>query len=239
MKKILDSHVLLIALLVIVFCYLVSFIATDVLISDKVYQQFLNQKYEVKYNEYKDLDVDLSEFEDELKQFETSAEESSYGWDTFYIDFLFIMVPLLLVVLGFSGVFLVLILFHKKLNRIKYTALIKMSLLSYILFYIPEIISSIYFLGFNKDYQMKEIGNFESYFFVGKLFDKKNVPSWFWEMVSETGFLYLLFPLCAALMLYVLYKNFKLPLLIGYSYASYFIVFVFYNTVFWYLFDLI
>jgi len=239
MKKILDSHVLLIALLVIAFCYLVSFIATDVVISDKVYQQFLDEKHEVKYNEYKDLDVDLSEFEDELKQFETSAEESSYDWGSFYIDSLFIMVPLLLVVLGFSGVFLVLILFHKKLNSIKYTTLIKVSLLSYVLFYIPEIISSIYFLGFNKDYQMKEIGNFESCFFVGKLFDKSTTPTWLWEIVSETGFLYLLFPLCVGVLLSALYKNFKGLLLIGYSYLSYFLVLVFYNTVFWYLFDLV
>tara|TARA_R110001583_G_C5666833_1_gene410284 strand:- start:5223 stop:5942 length:720 start_codon:yes stop_codon:yes gene_type:complete len=239
MKKLLEANIALVALTVILFSYLVSFISTDVVVSDKIYQKYLDEKYDTKYNEYKELDIDLSEFEEELKQFETPAENSSYGWDTFYIDSLFILVPLLLVVLGFSSVFLVLILFHKKLHAIKYVHILKISLLSYLIFEIPRITSAIYFLVFKKEYELKDIHNFESYFSLDKIFDKKQVSPWFWEIVSETGFVYFLFPLLVALFLHYNYKNFKTSLIIGYSFLAYFIVFVLYNTLFWYLFDLI
>ena len=80
MKKLLDSNVFLIAFFVIIICYLISFISTDVVLSDKIYKKHLDEKYETKYNEFKELDIDLAEFEDELKQFEQNDEETdSYG----------------------------------------------------------------------------------------------------------------------------------------------------------------
>jgi hypothetical protein len=239
MKIFLESNLFLIALLIVSFSYLISFISTDVVMSDKVYQKFLDEKYETKYNEYKELDVDLSEFEEELKQFETTAEDSSYGWDTFYIDTLYVFVPLLLVVLGFSSVFLVLILFHRKLHNIKFTHILKASLLSYLTFEIPRICSAIYFLVFKQEYELKDIHNFESYFKLSKFFDKEQTSTWLWEIVSETGFIYFIFPLLVALLLNYNYKNLKIKALIKYSYITYFIVFTFYNTIFWYLYDLI
>ena len=50
-----------------VFRYLISFISTDVIVNDKIYQKYLDDKYETKYNEYKTLDVALSEFEEKIK----------------------------------------------------------------------------------------------------------------------------------------------------------------------------
>ncbi len=70
MKKLLESNIFLIALAIVIICYLITFISNDVVLNDKVYQRYLDEKYEEKYNEYKDLDIDLSEFEDELNQFE-------------------------------------------------------------------------------------------------------------------------------------------------------------------------
>jgi hypothetical protein len=144
-----------------------------------------------------------------------------------------------LVVLGFSCPFLVLLPFHKKLHIIKFVSLLKASLLSFIIFYIPETLSAIYFLIFKRNYELKDIHNFESFFSLSKLFDNKQTPNWLWDIVAETGFVYFVFPLLVAIFLYVMYKNFKLKSLIGYSYLTYGIVFIFYNTVFWYLFDLI
>ena len=240
MRKFLGSSLLLIGLLVIIVCYTVSFVSNDVVLSDKVYQKYLDEKYETKYNEYKDLDVDLSEFEDELKQFEQSADvDSGYGWDELYIDSIFIFVPLVLVTLGFSATFLILILFHKRLHILKYVNILKASLIAFLVFYLPEIISAIYFLIFKKSYELKDIHSFESYFRFSKFFDKSNTPKWLWHIVSETGFVHLLFPLISGLLLGVIYKDFKKDTLIAYSYLAYLIVFVFYNTVFWYLFDLV
>ena len=239
MRKLLESNILLIALLVIIVSYLISFISHDVVLSDKIYQIYLDEKNETKYNEYKDLDIDLSEFEDELKQFEQSADDSSYGWDAFYIDSLFVLIPLLLVVLGYSATYLILILFHKRLHIIKFLNILKTSLIAFIVFYIPEIISAIYFLAFKESYELKDIHSFESYFRFSVFFDKKNTSKWLWDIVNESGFVYLLFPLITGLLLSVIYKNFKARTLISYSFLAYLIVFVFYNTVFWYLFDLI
>lgn len=240
MKKLLKSNVFLIAFLVIVFYFILSFISTDIVLSDEIYLKFLDEKYDTKYNEYKDLDIDLTEFEDELKQFEYDTEETTtYGWDYLYIDVIAIIVPLLLVVLGFSATFLILILFHKRLHIIKFVSIVKVSLISYVVFYLPEIISAIYFLLFKINYEMADIQNFGSYFKISKLFDKENTSQWLWDLVSETGFVYFLFPLLVALLLKVMYKIFNIGMLTGYSYIAYAIVFVLYNTVFWYLFDLV
>jgi hypothetical protein len=240
MNKILKSNFFLIALSVIVTCFLISFLSNDIVLSDKVYQKYLDEKHEEKYDEYKDLDIDLSEFEDELKRFEqTTAENYGYGWDEFYIDSIFVIVPLLLIVLSFSATFLILILFHKRLHIIKFITLLKASLLSFLIFYIPEILSAIYFLIFERDYELSDIHNFESYFKLNKLFNKESTPQWLWDILTETGFVYLFFPLLVALLLRVMYKNFKTSTLIGYSYLAYIILFFLYNTVFWYLFDLV
>ena len=141
--------------------------------------------------------------------------------------------------MGFSGTFLVLLLFHKRLHVIKFTFLLKTSLLGYIVFYTPEIISAIYFLIFKNNYELTDIQNFESYFRISKLFNKEHTSEWLWGIVNETDFLYFIYPLIVAILLRVLYKNFKTNILVGYSYLAYGIVYVFYNTVFWYLFDLV
>lgn len=240
MKKILSSNVLLITLLVFIVCFLISYISTDVVLSDQVYNKYLDEKYEAKYNEFKDLDIDLSEFEEELSQFESNEDDdTSYGWDYFYIDSIAISVPLLLVVLGFSATFLLLILFHKRLNTINFLHITKTSLIAFLVFYIPEIISAIYFLIFKKDYEMVDIRNFDQYFKFSNFFEKESTPQWLWDIVSETGFIYILFPLVVGLLLSLLYGNLKKITLISYSYLAYAIVFIFYNTVFWYLFDLV
>ena len=64
MKKILSSNIFLIAFLVITISYLITLISNEVVLNDKVYKKYLDEKYETKYDEYKDLDIDLSEFED-------------------------------------------------------------------------------------------------------------------------------------------------------------------------------
>jgi hypothetical protein len=240
MKKLLDSNVFLIALLVMVLYFIISFISTDIVLSDEVYLKYLDEKYETKYDEFKDLDIDLTEFEDELKQFEYDEKDTTtYGWDYFYVDSISIFVPLFLVVLSFSSTFLILILFHKRLHVIKFASIVKAALISYVVFYLPALFSAIYFLIFRTSYEMIDIQNFGKYFKLSKLFNKETSPEWLWDIVSETGFVYLIFPLLVALLLRVLYKNFKTRILIGYSYLAYTIIFLFYNTVFWYLFDLV
>lgn len=239
MIKILKSNLLLIAISVTIICYFISFLSNDIVLTDKIYQKFLDEKYEEKYNEFKDLDVDLADFEDELRKFEQTTENKSYGWDEFYVDSVFVVIPLLLVTLGFSTTFLLLILFNKRLHIINYPDILRVTLISYVIFYFPEIISAIYFLIFKKDYELKDIHNLESYFGLNKFFDKDITPSWIWDIVSQTGIVYLVFPLIVGLLLSIIYKDLKRPILIGYSYLSYLLVFVFYNTVFWYLFDLV
>jgi len=242
MKNFLNSNIFLIAFLVIMICYFISFISNNLVLSDRIYEKYLDERYETKYNEYKDLDIDLSEFEDELAQFEQSAEQiaedSSYDWGTFYVDSLYVLIPLLLITFGFSSTYLILILFHKQLHIIKYLDILKATLTAFLVFYLPEIISAIYFLLFKKSYELKDIHGFESYFKLDKLFDKDNTQKWLWNIASEIGFVYLLFPLIVGLLLSVIYKNFRKGTLIGYSYLAYFIIFVFYSTLSWYLFGL-
>ena len=43
MKRLLESNLFLIAFAVIIICYLVSFISNDVVLSDKVYQKYLDE----------------------------------------------------------------------------------------------------------------------------------------------------------------------------------------------------
>ena len=240
MRKFLESNVVLIFLVIFGVCFLLSYISTDVILSDEIYLKFLDEKYETKYNEYKDLDIDLSDFEEELSKFEYSDEEiTTYGWDFFYVDSISILVPLLILVLGFSFTFLTLTLFHKKFHIVKYLKILKTSLVAFMVFYLPELISAIRFLLFKRDYDYEDLKEFQNYFKISIFFEEKSTPKWLWDIVSQTDFTYLLYPFIVGLLLGIIYKNFGRVKLIGYSYLAYLIVFIFYHTVFWYLFDLV
>ncbi|MCV6628674.1 MAG: hypothetical protein OIF50_02320 [Flavobacteriaceae bacterium] len=240
MRNLLNSNIFLIAFAVVLICFLISFISNDVVLNDKVYHQFLNEKYEHKYNEYKDLDIELLEFEKELKQFEQDSEDiNQYSWDAFYVDSIFVLVPLIIFVLSYSATFLIMVLFHKDLYSIKFIQILKTSILSFLVFYIPEIVSSVYFLVFDKNYNLNDLNYFESHFRLNVFFKDNDIPKYLFEVLSQTGFEYFLFPLCSGLMLSILYKNLKCSLIIGYSFFAYFILYIFYNTIIWYLFDLV
>lgn len=240
MKRLLDSNTFLIILLVITICYIISFISTDIVVSDKIYTKHLNDKFEAKYNDFKNLDIDLADFEDELKEFEQNIEETnSYGWDYLYIDLVSILTPMFFVIFGFSGTFLVMLLFHKKFHVITFNHLLKASFISYLVFYATEIISAIYFLIFSKNYDLYDVQSFSKMFSFRLFFIEEETSTWLWKIVSQTEFAFFIFPLFVGLSLKVLYSKFKVYNLLAYSYLSYLSVFVFYNTVFWYLFDLV
>lgn len=238
MKKVLESKTSLLLIVVILLGYIINFIALDVVSNDTVWQQHLNEKYDKKYNEFKEFDLDLSEFEDELKEFEQQSEDvdESYGWDYFYVDTLFVVVPLLVVGFGYSCVLLLLFLFHKSLSGINYIIILKSTIVAYILFYIPDIISNIYFLIFKKNYTFEDIQNFNSYFSTSSFFEKKNLPIWLWTVIDDFQLIYIIFPALVALGLKIIYKQFAVGLLLAYCYLAYIISFVFYQIIMWYIF---
>lgn len=237
MKNILESKVILLLLVVILLGYIIDFVALDVVINDTIWQQHLNEKYDKKYNEYKEFDLDLSEFEDELKEFEQqSVEDTSYGWDYFYVDTLAIVVPLFVVIFGFSCIVLILFLFHKTLTTIKYIIILKATTVAYALFYIPDIISNIYFLVFKRDYKMEDIQNFSGYFKTSSLFEKEHFAPWLWAIITDFQLIYILFPALVALGIKIMYKQFSMGLLLAYCYLAYLIAFVFYEIIMWYIF---
>ncbi len=237
MKRVLESKTILLLLVVILLGYIIDFVALDVVINDTVWQQHLNEKYEKKYDEFKEFDLDLSEFEDELKEFEQqSIEDNSYDWGSFYVDTLAIVVPLLVVIIGFSCIVLILFLFHKTLTTIKYVIILKATTIGYVLFYIPDIVSNIYFLVFKRNYKMKDIQNFSSYFNTSSLFEKEQFSPWLWTAITDFQLIYILFPALVALGIKIMYKQFSMGLLLGYCYIAYLIAFIFYEIIMWYIF---
>ncbi|MCF6182004.1 hypothetical protein [Lutibacter sp.] len=201
MSKILNSNTWLLLLLVVIMGYTLNFISLDVVMNDNVYQKYLNKKYEKKYNEYKDLDVDLSEFKDELAAFDQQSADvdTSYDWDYFYIDTLVVLVPLLVVAFGYSCLLLLFFLFHKTLNIVKYLDILKVTILSYILFYIPKMLSNIYFLIFKTDYTFENVRKFNRYFDTTTYFKKEFYPPWLWTAISDFDLIYIFFPALVAL----------------------------------------
>jgi len=237
MKNILETKAILLVLLVILLGYLINFIALDVVINDTLWEQHLNEKYNKKYDEYKEFDLDLSEFEDELNEFEQqNVEEDSYDLDTFYIDTLSVVTPFLVVVLGFSCLLLLLFLFHGTLNKIKYLIIFKITSLSYLLFYVPDIISNLKFLVFDRNYEIKDIQKFNGYFKTSSFFEKESLPDWLWTTITDFNLIYILFPALIAVLIKIVYKQFSINLLLIYTYLTYFIAFVFYEIIMWYIF---
>ena len=238
MKKILKSNVWLLLIVVTLLGYMLNFVALDVVKNDTLWQQHLNEKYETKYNEYKEFDIDLFEFEEELKEFEQQSadEDTSYGWDYFYVDTLFVFVPLLVISFGYSCTLLILFLFHKTLNLIKYLFILKATLVAYLLFYIPELSSNTYFLVFREDYTIENINSFNKIFKFSTYFSKERYPPWLWTVISDFQWIYILFPALVTLGVKLIYKQFSISLLALYSYIAYFISFVFYEIIMWYIY---
>lgn len=237
MRKIVKTNVWLLLLLIILLGYLINYVAIEVVANDNLWQQNLTEKYDKKYKEYKDLDIDLSEFKDELKEFEQQPiEDDSYGWDYFYTDSIMVLVPILTVTIGYSVLLLLLLLFHKRLNIIKYLNIVKITIVSYLIFYVPDLISNIYLLVFKPNYKFTDIGNFNSYFTTTHYFNKENFPDWLWTIMGDIQPIYIIFPLLIALGLKSIYKQFPLGLLLMYCYLTYLISFIFLEIIMWYLF---
>lgn len=238
MKKIFETNVWLLLVVVMLLGYMLNFIALDVVKNQTIWQQHLNEKYEKKYNEYKEFDLNLSEFEDELKEYEQQAteENNAYGWDYFYIDSLLVVVPLIVVSFGFSCAVLLLFLFHKSFSVISYLVILKATILAYLLFFIPEIISNIYFLVFKTNYNFEQVEEFNKYFATSSFFSKEKYPPWLWTTITDFQLVYILFPALVALGIKVVYKQFSISLLLVYCYLAYLISFVFYEIIMWYIF---
>lgn len=237
-KRILSSNWLILACIIVLLCFAINFIATDIVMNDKIYNNYLNEKYESKYNEYKDLDIDLEEFEDELNLFEPDEDEG-YGLDTFSVDLLFVLIPMSGMVIGFSSILLVFFLFDRSLSKIKFAQIAKSSLLSYLLFFVPFIISSIFFLTFKSEYNLNDIHEFENKFRFSNFFAKENTSKWLWDILSDTEIVYVIFPLSVAYLICLLNNNLSFLKIVVYSYLAYLLCFTFYHTLFWYLFELI
>lgn len=237
MRKLIESKWWLLLIVLVLTGYFLNFLDLDVVKNDNVWQEYLNEKYEKKYNEFKDLDLDLSEFEEELKEFEPSEnQDNSYGWDYFYIDSLNVLVPILVVIFGYSCLLLIFFLFHSNYNIISYKYILKASTIAYFIFYIPEIISNIYFIVFKRNYKIEDVKQFSSAFYTSTYFNKDKLPSWLWAVITDFQFIYIVFPFLVAVCLKFRYKDFSLSLLAGYCYAAYLIAFIFYEILLWYLF---
>ncbi len=238
MGKILKSNSLLLFLFVLLLGYFIYFISIDVVANETLYNEYLTEKFEKKYKEYKDVDIELEEFKDELEEFEqkTINESWGYSWDDFYIDSIHVLLPLIVVVLGFTCILLTLFLFHKLLNQITFLSILNSTVLAYMVFYVPDIIASIYFLIFNRDYKFQDIGKFENNFRLSQFFDKEVLPSWLYTAISDFQLIYILYPLLVAFFIKFLYKSYSFRLLVAYVYVAYFVSFILMELILWYLF---
>jgi len=239
MKRILKLNTWLLLLSVIILGYVFNYIDLDVVSNTIVLQRYKDINYAKKYNDYKEYGIDISEFQDDIKKIDKDLQvpEQTYTWDDFYIDTLFfVLVPTLIVVFGFSCLFFLFSFVLIKFKSIKYLDILKVTVLSYLLFYIPTVIEIIYFLILKTNYTFNDIKTFNNFFYTSLLFDRQQLVAWQWTVISDFNFIYIIFPALIAIGIKALYKQFSMGLLLAYSYITYLIAFVLYEIIMWYFF---
>ena len=182
-QSLLHANTFIIIFAFLTLAYSIDIIDTDYVRNDKVLHEFLEKKEEQKYNEY---DEYIADFEDDLKELDL-PEEKTYNWEDFSIDAAFVIIPFLVACLGFSIVIFITFQFYDITKTIRFTHILKASTIAYLVFYIKDIVSSIWFLAIKREYVFEDIQSFYSKtnFSLAKTFGNPDSESWFQYLLDD------------------------------------------------------
>lgn len=166
--------------------FLLNYFITEFIQTDALLNQYLEEKYETKYDQY-------NEFNSDLDGLEFIEEQEDIVWEDLAFDFFYtlasvtVSIPLLAMVFS-SGYFLT-----NSLYKVKYAVVCKAVLISSFIFLVETCIKAAYFRLIKVDHSFDDFIRFNPVHLIA-FFDRNQVAEWaipFLEFVNlyEVAFL--------------------------------------------------
>lgn len=216
-SNLLRANTGLLVLLFFTFTFCLQLANTDFVSNDQVWYEYIAQQEEQKYDEY---DSYIADFEEDLKGIDLPEESDAYGWDFFLLDSATILIPFLIVCLGLASFIFIGFQFIEEFKSIRFSIIFKSSLLAYLVFFVKDIISVIWFLVIKSNYKFEDIKSFNKNlsFSVSDWIGNVDKNSWFSDLFNDLNLYLLLYLLLIPFFLKVAsvipYKKLVLNMLI-------------------------
>lgn len=178
----------LLALLYFLLSFLINLTDTTFVNTDIVFAKYIQEKADSKYDandEYiKDFEEDLNEVEFE--------ESNSVDWEGILWDGLFILLEIALVVPLIAAMLLLGFVLQGGDSGTEFASLVKITMLSYFIFLLPDVISLAWFLFIQPEFRLQDLINFNPLSILN-LFPSTELPGWLYTLLRplnlfEAGF---------------------------------------------------
>jgi hypothetical protein len=214
--------------LLVVFFYTFTFclqlLNTDFVANDKVWYEYLAKKEDQKYND--EYDEYLADFEEDLKEIDLPEEDDAYGWDFFLMDSTMVLAPFVIVCIGLTALIFIAFQFSEHLKHITFKNTMNSAILAYLVFFLDDIFSALYFLIFKSDYQYEDIQNINNNlsFALNDVIEVQEKSFWLNDILSDVSLYLFAYILLIPLFLHIasnhsyrkLLQAISLPVLCGF-----------------------
>ncbi|WP_321295328.1 hypothetical protein [Marinifilum fragile] len=186
-QNILNVKGILLILLFYTFAFFLQIVNTDYVTNDKVWYEYLAEKEDQKYND--EYDEYLADFEEDLKEIDLPEEDDAYGWDFFLMDSTMVLAPFVIVCLGLTALIFIAFQFSEHLKHITFRNTMNSAILSYLVFFLGDIFSALYFLIFKSDYQYEDVQNINNNlsFALNDVIKIEDKTSWVNDVLADVN----------------------------------------------------
>jgi|GEM_PF-3830073 len=154
-QNILNVNGALLIILFYTFAFSLQLLNTDFVTNDKVWYEYIAKKEDQKYND--EYDEYIADFEEDLKEIDLPEEDDSYSWDFFLMDTIMVLAPFIIVCIGLASLIFIAFQFSEYLKHLTFNKILNSSIIAYLIFFVSDVFSVIYFLVFKSDYQYEDV----------------------------------------------------------------------------------
>ena len=169
-KTLLKTHWLGLFALYFITSFLFNFLNDEFVQTDELFNDYLVEQYEYKYEGYE-------EFADDLNNLEFLDESEAIDPEDLFYEALFILLKMIITIPILATIFLSGFFLTNDLSRIRHGLAFKATLISSFIFLLELAIRSLYFSVFKPIYTFEEVGNFKPFHLIS-LFDQERINDW-------------------------------------------------------------
>ena len=178
----------LLLLLYFLSAFLINLTDTTFVNTDIVFAKYIQEKADSKYDQN---DEYIKDFEEDLNEIE-SDESSTIDWEGILWDAFFILLEITLVVPLIASMILLGFVLQGNDSDAEFASIVKITMVSYFIFLLPDIISLVWFLLIQPEFQLQDLINFNPLSILN-LLPTLEMPGWLFTLLRpinlfEAGF---------------------------------------------------
>lgn len=191
----------LLALLYFLIAFLLNLTDTTFVNTDIVFSKYIQEKAESKYDQN---DEYIKDFEEDLNEIE-SDDSTTVNWGDIFWDAFFILLEIGLVVPLIAAMVLLGFVLQGNDQAVEFTSIVKITMLSYFIFLLPDLISLVWFLFVQTEFKLQDLINFNPLSILN-LLPQDELPGWLLTLLRPVNLFEAGFVLSLSYGLHVFYE---------------------------------